>query len=117
VSRRAERVGDLLRADLFEVLRREVADPRVHLVTVSEVQVTADLRHAKVWVSILGSEAQRAEAFAALERASGFIRRQLGHRLRLRATPELTFELDDRAEHSQHISDLLEELHHDDEPT
>jgi ribosome-binding factor A len=115
VSRRTARVGDLLRMEIAEVIQRELADPRIGLATVTAVEVSPDLTHARVQLSVLGSEAERQESIAAMTRASGFIRRQLGRRLRLRVTPELAFELDRGAEYSQRISDLLEELGHDDE--
>jgi ribosome-binding factor A len=115
MSRRTDRVADLLRAELAEILRREVADPRARLAAVSEVVVSPDLEHARVRLSILGSDADRAASLEALRHAAGFIRRQLGRRVRLRVTPELAFELDQGAEVSQRISDLLEELHRDDQ--
>lgn len=114
MSRRTDRVGDLVRAELAEILRRDLSDPRLALASIAEVHVTPDLRHARVRVSTLGSDEQRAAAIAALAQAAGFIRRQLGRRLKLRATPELVFELDHGAEYSQQISDLLEDLHRDD---
>lgn len=110
MSRRTDRVSDLVRAELFEILRRDVNDPRVNLASITEVQVSPDLKHARVWVSVLGEEAQREEAFAALQKAKGFIRRQLGRRLNLKTTPDPVFELDHRAEISQQMSELLEEL-------
>ena len=115
MSRRTERVSDLLRVELADILRRDVADPRARLASVSEVVVSPDLHHARVRLSILGSDAEREASLEALRRASGFIRRQLGQRVRLRLTPELVFELDHGAEYSQRISDLLEEVHRDDE--
>jgi ribosome-binding factor A len=114
LSRRTERVEDLLRQELSLLILREVADPRVRLASVSEVHVTPDLHKARIAVSVIGDEATREEAVAALRHASGFLRRQLGSRLRLRATPELEFTLDRGAEHSAHIASLLETLHHDD---
>jgi ribosome-binding factor A len=115
MSRRTQRVGDLLRAELAELLRRRVRDPRVQLATVTQVEVSADLQHARVSVSVLGNEADRQEAVDALNHARGFLRSQLAQRLdNLRVAPELKFLLDRGAEHSQRISDLLEELHGDD---
>jgi ribosome-binding factor A len=113
VSRRTDRVEDLIRAELSQLILREVQDPRVRLVTVSEVHVTPDLRKARVSISAMGEEATRNAAVAALTHASGFLRRQLGARLRLRVTPELEFTLDRGAEHSVHIASLLETLQHD----
>lgn len=115
MSRRTDRVSDLLRAELAELLLREVHDPRVKLATVTAVDVSPDLRRAVVRISALGEDQQRQETIAGLRHARGFLRTELAHRLRLRATPELVFELDRGAEHSQQISDLLESLHGRDE--
>ena len=115
MSRRTERLDHQLREQLAALIRREMADPRVRLVTVSEVHVTPDLRHAKVLISAVGEEEERAASVAALRHAAGFLRRQLAARLRLRVTPELDFVLDRGAEHSARIAALLETLHHDDE--
>lgn len=115
MSRRTDRVGDVLRAELSELLLREVHDPRVKLASVTEVDVTTDLKRAVVKVSVLGDDKQREETIEGLRHARGFLRTELAHRLRLRATPELVFELDRGAEHSQKISDLLESLHGRDE--
>lgn len=111
MSRRTDRLGDLVRAELSELLLRDVKDPRVKLVSVVAVELTGDLRHAVVKVSVLGEESARLSAVEALEHARGFLRSELARRLRLRSTPELHFELDRGAEYSQRISDLLESLH------
>ena len=115
MSRRTDRVSDVLRAELSELLLREVHDPRVKLASVTSVEVTSDLRRAVVKISALGNDEQRQETLAGLRHAKGFLRTELAHRLRLRATPELVFELDRGAEHSQRISDILEGLHGRDE--
>ena len=117
MSRRTRRVADLLRQELAELLIHKVRDPRVQLATVSQVDVSPDLRRAEVKVSVLGEEEERREAVEALVHARGFLRSQLAHRLKnLKVTPELFFELDRGAEHSQRISDLLEDLHDHDDP-
>ena len=110
MSHRPERVADLVRRELADILRNEVRDPRVGLATVSSVDLSGDLHHAKVKVSVLGSDAEREASLEAIQGASGFIRRQLGRRLTLRTVPELVFQLDRGAEYSQRISDLLEEI-------
>lgn len=115
MSRRSDRVGDLIRAELSDLLLREVKDPRVKLASITEVDVTSDLRRAVVKVSALGEEEQRLETVEALRHARGFLRTELAHRLRLRVTPELIFELDRGAEHSQRISEILESLNGRDE--
>ncbi len=115
MSRRTDRVSDLLRAELADLLLRDVHDPRVKLASVTEVAVTPDLRRAVVKVSVLGDDRQRQETIEGLRHARGFLRTELAHRLRLRSSPELVFELDRGAELSQQMSDLLESLHGRDE--
>jgi ribosome-binding factor A len=110
MSQRTHRIGDQLRAELAELLLREVRDPRVRLATVSHVEVSADLGYALVRVSVLGDEPQRLAAIEGLDRAKGFLRRELARRLSLRATPELRFVLDRGAEHSQRINEILDGL-------
>ena len=111
MSRRTARVGDVLRQEISDVLRRRLHDPRVRLATVNTVEVSPDLRHATVNVSILGTDAVRAQCLEALRHASGFIRSQLARNLRnMRTLPDLTFELDRGAEYSQRIDQLLEHL-------
>lgn len=108
-------MSDLLRAELSELILREIKDPRIKLVSLTGVEVTSDLRRAVVRVSALGEEEQRQAAVEALRHARGFLRTELAHRLRTRVTPELVFELDRGAEHSQKISDILESLNGRDE--
>jgi ribosome-binding factor A len=115
MTRRTDRVSDLLRAELSDLILREIKDPRIKLVSLTGVEVTSDLRRAVVRVSALGDDAQREAAVEALRHARGFLRTELSHRLRTRVTPELIFELDRGAEHSQKISDLLESLNGRDE--
>lgn len=117
MSRRTGRVADLLRVELSDLLLRQVHDPRIKLVSVVEIDVSPDLHRAVVKVSVLGPEEQRLAAVEALRHARGFLRTELAHRLRLRVTPELVFELDRGAEQSQTIADLLESLHGRDEST
>lgn len=115
MSRRTDRVSDVVRAELSDLLLRDVHDPRVKLASITEVDVTTDLKRAIVKVSVLGDDQQRQEAIEGLRHARGFLRTELSHRLRTRVTPELVFELDRGAEHSQKISDLLESLYGRDE--
>ena len=116
MSRRSDRVAEAVRAELSAIMMREMRDPRLGMATVSRVELAGDLSHAVVGVSVLGSDEERDGAVAVLERARGFLRSQLARRLQLRAVPELVFKLDRGAEHSQHMSDLLESLHDDDDP-
>lgn len=109
MSRRTERIGDVLRAEISTIINRKIMDPRVRLTSVSAVDVSPDLRHARVHVSVVGDQADQEASLEALRHAAGFIRGQVGRELkRLRNIPELRFELDRGAEYSQRISDLLE---------
>lgn len=117
MSRRGSRVDDLIRAELSALIVRRVNDPRVRLASVAGVDVSPDLKQARVQLSVLGSETEREECLAALRHASGYLRSQLARNLRhMRNIPELIFELDRGAEYSQHISSILEDLDiHDDD--
>ncbi|HVS02821.1 MAG TPA: 30S ribosome-binding factor RbfA [Thermoanaerobaculia bacterium] len=115
MSRRTDRVEDLLRHELADLLLREVSDPRVRLASISAVRVSANLDRARVLVSVLGEEPAQEECLVALQHARGYLRRHLARRLRMKTTPELEFALDRGAEHSVRIAQLLESLHHDDD--
>ena len=111
MSHRNQRLQDEIRSELSRILQQEVRDPRVGLATVSEVRLSRDGSHATVMVSSLETDDERRSASVeAVRRAGGFIRRQLASALRVRAVPELRFELDRGAEHSQHINELLDSL-------
>jgi ribosome-binding factor A len=109
VSLRSTRVADLIRAELSQIILRRLRDPRVKLTNVSGVDVSPDLKHAVVQISVVGEEGQRLESLEALRHARGFLRSQLARKLHnMKTVPELRFELDRGAEYSQRISDLLE---------
>ena len=108
--KRTDRVGDLMRIEIADLLLRKVKDPGIGFVTVTGVRVSPDLRHATVFVSLLDEGRAVAETLAALERAAGFIRSELGRRLRLKNTPELTFTHDTTPREAAHIEAVLEAL-------
>ena len=110
MSQRTERVDELLRQEIGAIVRREVADPRIGFATITVVETTPDLRHAKVWVSVIGQPAERDAAIAALRHAMPFVRHELGRRLRIKRIPELHVQLDDTAERGTRILQLLAEL-------
>ena len=107
---RPTRVGELLQAEIAHLLLRHLKDPRLSLATISRVEVSRDLREARVYVSRVGSESEQKETMEGFERAVGFIRGQLGKRLKLRHTPSLTFLLDTAIADGVRISRLLHEL-------
>lgn len=108
---RAERVGDLIREELSELLLRAVKDPRVGMVTITEVAVSPDLRAARVYVITRAGEGVEDQTLAGLRAASGFLRGELGRRLRLRVIPELAFFSDPSLDHAMRIASLLRGLH------
>mgnify|MGYP001119850940 CR=1 FL=1 len=111
MAHRIERVGNLLRHEISELLQRQVKDPRVgNFVTVTEVSISPDLRYAKVFVSCIGSEEERQKTLSGLTAASGFLRNQLAKRLRLRRIPELSFHWDDSIERGARLLQLIDEV-------
>ena len=104
---RMERVQELMKQEISKIILEDVKDPRVGFVTVTRVHVTNDLRSARVFVSLLGGDEQMADCWRGLNRSLGFIRREVGRRVRLRYTPELSLEIDDSMAYSAHIQELL----------
>jgi ribosome-binding factor A len=111
VTRRAERVAEEIREEVARILAREIKDPRVGFVTVTRVQITPDLRSARVFVGVLGDEAQRRKTLQGLDQATGYVRRAVGQRLRLRFTPELSFAYDEGLDATARVAQLLDEAH------
>src|SRR5262245_29191924 len=109
-GKRLERVNQLMKEEISTVLQRELKDPRLGFVTVTEVDVAPDLRNAKVYVSVLGPEAQWAASFKALESARRFVWNWLRRHLDLRVTPEIQFRPARSMEPAAHIQALLAEL-------
>jgi ribosome-binding factor A len=109
--KRSERLGELILAEISDLIRRGIKDPRVGFVTFTGVEMSDDLRYAKVFVSSLGSEQEKARALQGLSSATGYIRRHLGRALHLRYTPEITFLIDGSLEHGAKIAQLLRQLH------
>ena len=108
--KRADRIADLILKELAEVLLRRVKDPRLTEITLTNVEVSPDLRHAKVYYSLLGDEEKRSKAAVGLESARGFVKRELGKRLQLRRMPDISFYFDASLEHGSQIDRLLAEL-------
>ncbi len=105
--RRCQRVGELLKEEISDIIENELKDRSIGFVTLTQVKVTPDLRYAKVYFGVLGGEAQRQAASEGLKRAKGFIQAQLGRKVRLRYTPQISFCFDDSIEYGAHILDLL----------
>jgi len=109
-SHRPERVAEAIRQTVAAFLTEHVRDPRIGFVTVTAVEVSLDLAHARVRVSVMGSEEEKGKSLEGLASAARFLRAQLARELTLRVTPELRFELDRGLEHAQHIDRVLKEL-------
>jgi ribosome-binding factor A len=109
-SSRPERVGDQIRVEITGMLTRQVHDPGIGFLTITRVEVSADLQHAKIYYTTLGDEKARRESARAIERASPFLRRQLAGRLRLRRAPELHFFFDESVERHDRIERILRDL-------
>jgi ribosome-binding factor A len=110
VSRRTERLAEELREEVALLIASELKDPRIGFVTVTRVEVTPDLRTARIYVGVLGTEKQRTTSLAGLKQGAGFLRRALGRTLRLRYTPELLFQYDEGLEASDRVAKLLAEI-------
>jgi ribosome-binding factor A len=108
---RPDRVADQIRGELASMLARDVHDPGIGFVTLTRVQVSADLQVARVFYTVLGDEGARRNSSRALERAAPFLRRQIGSRLRLKRVPELSFIYDDSIAGQDRIEQILNELH------
>jgi ribosome-binding factor A len=116
MTQRTDRIDALLREEVGAILSREIADPPIGFVTVTDVETAPDLSHASLWVSLIGQPDERAESLAALRRALPFIRHELGRRVRLRRIPELHLRVDDTAQRGTRILQLLTELEAGQEP-
>lgn len=110
---RSQRVAELLHQEISRMVQFELKDPRLGFVTITGVDVTADVQFAKVFFTVVGSDDDRKNTARALEKSTGFIRRQLGRRLHMRTIPELSFRYDDSLERGNRIEQLLRELNED----
>jgi len=107
---RVGRVGEQIKKELSQLIQSELKDPRIGFLTVTGVDVTNDLSQAKIYLSVLGDEEQKVNSLKALEKANGFLRSELGKRVRLRHTPELIFKFDESIAYGSHIEKLLGEI-------
>lgn len=108
---RADRVADQIRMEVADILMRKIKDPRVQSVTVTAVELTSDLRIARVFVTAMGTDIEQQGVFAGLSKASGFVRGELGRRLTLRYLPEVVFMKDTSGPRGDRVLQLLDELH------
>ena len=110
MTARTDRIDQLLREEIGQILSREIQDPRIGFVTITDVETAPDLSTARVWVSVIGQPEEREQTMRALQRAMPFVRHELGSRIRLRRIPELQLRADDTAERGTRVLQLLAEL-------
>ncbi|MBI5418150.1 30S ribosome-binding factor RbfA [Candidatus Poribacteria bacterium] len=109
-SRRIERVNELIHEEISDIIQKKLNDPRIGFVTVSDVEVSDDLRYAKVFVTVYGTEQAKESSLIGLTQARGFIRREVGKRIRLRYIPEIFFKFDDTLERSSKLQEILNKI-------
>ncbi len=113
MTQRQEKVQELLREEISDILRREFKDPRLGFITILDTEVTPDMRHAKVFVSVMGSEKERADNMAILKKAQHFVSWSLKKRVSMKVTPEVEFVLDTSTDQSIRLLELFEQIRHD----
>jgi ribosome-binding factor A len=110
MENRHKRLGELIKHEISDMILRGIKDPRIGFVSITSVELTGDLRQAKVFISVLGSETEKKSSLAGLRSATGFIRHELGHRLRLKYVPEIILEYDNSIEEGSRILALIDSV-------
>lgn len=108
---RVHRIAEQMKKEMSDIIEHRLKDPRVGFVTVTGVDVTGDLQEATVYISVLGDEQKKAATLEGLAKAKGFMRSEIGKRIRLRKTPEIQFKFDRSVEYGNHIDQLIHDLH------
>ena len=109
-SRRVEKVAEAIKEEVSLIIQEEVKDPRIGFLTVTAVELSSDLRYAKIFISVYGSQEEKVKALKGLQSATRFIRREMGRRIKLRYTPEIIFKWDGSIEKGAHIDSLLRQI-------
>jgi len=115
-GKRSEKVADLIQKEISQMLVKSIKDPRIGFVTITKVTVSEDCRFAKIYFSVAGTEAERENSMRGLDSAKGYVRKELGRRIRLRYTPEIMFQFDPSIEYAIHMGELIQSLHQEKEP-
>ena len=115
-GKRSEKVADLIQKEISQMLVKSIKDPRIGFVTITKVTVSEDCRFAKVYFSVAGSLAERESSVKGLESAKGYVRKELGSRIRLRYIPEIVFQFDLSIEYAIHMEELIHSIHQEKEP-
>jgi ribosome-binding factor A len=110
-GKRSEKVADLIQKEVSQMLVRSIKDPRIGFVTITRVSVSEDCRFAKIYFSVAGSLEERERSVKGLESAKGYVRKELGRRIRLRYTPEIMFQFDPSIEYAIHMEELIQGIH------
>jgi len=109
-GKRSEKVADLIRKEISEMLIRNLKDPRIGFITVTRVSVSDDCRSAKIYFSVMGSTEERERSTEGLNSAKGYVRRELGRRIQLRHTPDIVFQFDPSIEYAIHMEEVFHDL-------
>jgi len=115
MTTRQEKLVQLLKEEVSDILRREIKDPRLGFFTVIDAEITSDLRHAKIFVSIMGSEEERKQSMEVLKHAQHFVRQEFGKRVRMKVLPDIQFFRDETVDKGVRMLELLEEIKKDEE--
>jgi ribosome-binding factor A len=115
MTTRQEKLVGLLKEEISDILRREIKDPRLGFFTVIDAEISADLRHAKVYVSILGTDEERKQSMEMLKHAQHFVRQEFGKRVRIKVLPDIQFVKDETVDKGMHMLELLEEIKRDEQ--
>jgi ribosome-binding factor A len=115
-GKRSEKVADLIQKEISQMLVKSIKDPRIGFVTITKVSVSEDCRFAKVYFSVVGTLAERERSMKGLGSAKGFVRKELGRRIRLRYTPEILFQFDPSIEYAIHMGELIQTIQQEKEP-
>lgn len=110
---RQKRVGELVREEIARIIQTDLKDPRIGFTSVMAVRMSPDLRYANVYVSLLGSDSEKKSSLVGLQRSTGWIRREIGKRLRLRFTPEIRFFEDTSLDDVFHLEEVFKQIHED----
>ncbi len=110
-GKRSEKVADLIQKEISQMLVKSIKDPRIGFVTITKVTVSEDFRFAKVYFSVAGTLKEREKSTKGLDSAKGYVRKELGRRIRLRYTPEIMFQFDPSIEYAIHMEELIQSIH------
>lgn len=115
MTTRQEKMRTVLMEEISDILRREIKDPRLGFFTIIDAEITSDFRHAKVFVSFMGTDEEKAASFGVLKRAEHFVKIEFGNRVKMKTRPEIEFHLDETVDRGIRMFELLQDIKHDEE--